>query len=155
MTEKRKKLPKRQKLPKGVMAMCDTPDDKLIKDIQLFIDVGLISNIEAVSYSLAILYSSLNEEDKKDLAIKTCELSKMVNDFFTASIAEKEGSSVAFLFALLYMTANMNATLMFDEHWKNLVEKGIECKQKVLQKTILPIVVDSTKKKNDDNRGYC
>lgn len=151
----KKKTSECLKLPKGVVPMSDTSDKKLIKDIEQFIDVGLISNTDAIAYSLALLYCSLDKKDKKILVGKICELSKMINEFFTNSIAEKEGSSIAFLYAMMYMNANMNATLMFDDHWKRLVEKGIECKQSFLKNVVVPTVANTVKKKVDENRGYC
>jgi hypothetical protein len=130
--------------------MADTPDEVLLKDIKDFIDVGLITNTEAISFSLALLYNALGKDEQKELIEKVCEVSKMINEFFSESVADKQGASVSFMFALIYMLANMNATMMFDEHWKKLIEKGTECQQSFLAKS-----VGKSLNRKDDNRGYC
>jgi hypothetical protein len=134
--------------------MAETPDEVLLKDITTFIDVGLITNSESIAFALAILYNSLDEKDKKDLVAKTCEVSKMINEFFAESVADRPGSSVSFMFALLYMLANLNGTMMFDEHWLKLVQKGLECRASVIS-TMTNRPGAKPGSKVDENRGYC
>jgi hypothetical protein len=147
--------PSNAKIPEGTVPMCETPDEKLIDDVKQFISIGLISNAEAISYALALTYNSLKEEDRKELINDTLKISKMINDFYAESIADKPGSTMGFMYALSYMLANMNGTLMFDDAWKRMVEKGIECHASFIRNVVVPVTVkEDSKKKDNENRGY-
>ena len=111
----------------------DADDEEILKDIQDFIVNNLISTSEESAYSLAILYNSLKEDDQKELRNGILRMSKKINDMFGDSVAEKEGTSVEFMFALLYMLASMSGTLMSDAHWERLTNLGKECRERYLQ----------------------
>jgi hypothetical protein len=151
MPRKKKETKKVVEPPEGMKSFADTPDEDIVKDIKMFIDSGVISTTEAIPYTLAILYSSLNDEDKHKLAEGVCELSRKLDKTFMEAVANKEGTSVEFMFALIYMLSNMNATLMQDDAWVRLTGKGLLCRDKFLE---LSGKKQPNVTKIDDNRGY-
>jgi len=147
MPSKKSKKPKMEPMNK-------VSDKRLKEDILKFVDGSLISTTEAASYSLALLYSSLDDKDKKILAENICAMSRELNEFFNQEVSDKKGTSLAFMYSLLYMLANMHGTLLQDEHWQRLTAKGMECKMKYLEQLIAASGKTSGKKPANDI-GYC
>lgn len=109
-------------------ALADATDEQIIKDIKDVIVNGLISDTEDITYSLAVLYNSLDENDREKLLERVLKQTRRINDLYTEG---SEGiSAVDFMLALIYILDSMNSTLMIDDGWRRLFEHGQKVKSK-------------------------